>query len=116
MRSFSGRIITYSFFAFSLVFFFSPDLPTAFSWFSGLFDYSMGKNILDFHLTTFMAISLAVLLLVLEYLEQDVRMVFDSIRNFWMKHITLRLAAYYLMIFLIMTQIGKKIAFVYQTF
>lgn len=116
LRIWTGRAVTYFFFGLSLVFFFSPDLKTAITYFEKLIDLNPGLDTLEFGLISILALTFSIIFLFIEYLNQDYKVIFSKIEQIWIGHRYLRITLYYIMVILIMSQIGKKLTFVYQTF
>lgn len=116
LRVWSGRLFTYLFFGLSLVFFFSPDLNTALRHFAELFNSSLNCSLNNFNLWSSFALVFAVLFLSIDYINQDLNEIYKMIIKFWTNHRLLRMTVYYFMVFLIMSQMGKKLIFIYQTF
>ena len=115
-RIWSGRFFTYLFFGFSLVFFFAHDLNGAFDVIQGLFNLSLPLKFANLNLWFLLAICFALVILSLEFIDQDLTVVSVRVHNFWLNHRFIRVLIYYLMTILIMSHIGKKLVFIYQTF
>lgn len=107
VRVWTGRIVTYLFYACSLVFFFSPDLQSSFSFFQKMGEKSSGVINLGIPSQHFLLIIILIfLILVLEMLENDFIMVFDKLKAYLMKpnrrNLLIRWGYYYLLVILIL--------------
>jgi D-alanyl-lipoteichoic acid acyltransferase DltB (MBOAT superfamily) len=116
-RLWSGRVFTYLFFGLSLIFFFSPDIGTVFSYFSGLthLDFAVSRYI-EAPFALAMCIFLVLLLLFVEVIQTDMMSLYRRIEVIWRQKKYLRLIVYYLAIFLMIFQLGGKVTFIYQMF
>jgi len=111
-----SRLITYVFFGFSLILFFSPNLSSAINFYDGLFLYrNVGTTQLLLN-TEIMACVLAVIFLLFEYINQDHKELSELMETFWFSNKFVRVTIYFTMVFLILTFIGRKLSFVYQAF
>jgi len=115
-RKWTGRFFTYCFYGFSLIFFFSPDLTTTFKFIGNL------KNAATITLNSFLlepllfGLFFAIIILIIEVIQEDVEDLFLKIQNFWAQNRLIRLLVYYLATFLIITQLSGKSSFVYEMF
>lgn len=116
LRSWSGRVFTYAFFSFSLIFFFSQDIKSAVTFFVGLIDFSSDAGIGDLKFIPISIVFLILAVLFFEYIEQDQKVIHSKLVSYWSNHGYLRIGIYYLIAALILSQIGEKITFVYQMF
>ena len=116
VRKATGRIITYVFFGLSLVFFFSPDLEYAFQFYSRVFENAPGVTLISYGIVFFPSLIIAIILLIFEYIQEDLAKTFSVIENYWRSSLTLRIFSYYFMSILIMALIGTRLTFVYQAF
>lgn len=115
-RVFLSRIITYVFYGFSLVFFFSPNLNSSLQYFYKLTDLTSWSISNTVHTLFLFALGLSFIVLLLDYLKQYPEGICNRIERTINNSRFLRNAIYYSMIFLIMIFIGKKLIFVYQVF
>lgn len=85
LRTNLSRLITYCFYAGSLVFFFSPDIQTSLNLFSRLLPVtgSLSSILLVIRVIPLSAIILLVLYLLIEYLSCDFLAVYIKIKSFW---------------------------------
>lgn len=116
VRKAIGRITTYLFFAFSLVFFFSGSIGNAIYFSSRLFRF---QNVMatDFTSTLFViALASASAILIYEWLKEDLPNLCLKLQLFWRRYLVIRMLAYYGMAIMILALIGKNLTFVYQTF
>ncbi|NLE25432.1 MAG: MBOAT family protein [Clostridiaceae bacterium] len=116
LRRALGRIITYLFFGFSLVFFFSADLESVFRFFSGLTNGISMISINAYGLAFYPALLMALLILLAEYIEEDHAGIAKAINKVWQSSSILRLSVYYIMIMCVLSFIGSGLIFVYQAF
>jgi alginate O-acetyltransferase complex protein AlgI len=117
-RKWSGRLFTYLFFAGSLIFFFSPDITTAFSFFSKLFHSgTYGNQYLGVPVQMLMvALVFSIILLVYEVFNNDFIVANNKIENYWNKNKPVRLVVYYIAIALILYSSGGTQQFIYSQF
>jgi alginate O-acetyltransferase complex protein AlgI len=115
-RVWTSRIFTYLFFGFSLVFFYSPDINSVFSYFSKLSSLDININF---------GVSLKLLLLALmgatgfmlnDIFKEDYKSNYEKIELYWLNNRFLRVVGYYLIIILIVSQLSMKVSFIYQMF
>jgi alginate O-acetyltransferase complex protein AlgI len=116
VRKWTGRAFTYLFFGTALIFFFSPDLTSAFRYIASLTTAPYGSSIVNFSFLSIAALGLSAVYLAFDFMAEEQIASFDRIQRFWLKHSFLRVSVYYLMILVIIIQIGKKFTFVYQEF
>jgi alginate O-acetyltransferase complex protein AlgI len=116
LRVWSGRLFTYIFFSLSLIFVFSPDLESSLNYFIGLTDLNSGFDLRAFSLRSLPALCFLSLFLLFEYFEQDKDKIYNKIVKFWNYHSFFRISIYYIMVILIISQLGEKLTFVYQAF
>jgi len=118
-----GRVFTYLFYCSSLVFFFSPDLPSATVFFSNLFRKNshvitnIRSEILFIILLTSLFISF---FLILEFIKNDFPNFFKRIEGFWLgnkqKNRYLRWITYCLVITILIILGNKEPQFIYFQF
>ncbi|MZP56730.1 MAG: hypothetical protein GT600_14900 [Bacteroidales bacterium] len=116
LRRALGRIITYLFFGFSLVFFFSADLESVFRFFSGLGNGFSIISVTEYGLAFYPALLLALILLLAEYVEEDHAGISKSISKIWYSSGILRFSVYYIISICVLIFIGSGLTFVYQAF
>ncbi len=116
IRIWTGRAFTYSFFGLSLIFFFSPDLGSAFKYLSRIFEFESTFNAGNYGSILFLTLFFAMVILFLETLSIDYVKDFDRIEKKWNKQKVLRIGVYFIVIILIVTQIGGNVSFIYQMF
>lgn len=116
MKIWVGRLFTYIFYGWSLTFFFSADLLSAFKLLGKITDLS------NFSLATtplipfIFGLSVSLLYLVFEIIQNDSSAAYDWLKNYWTNHKTLRIIVYYTAIAMIITQLSGSSSFVYQIF
>jgi len=83
LRLWFGRIVVYLFYGVSLVFFFSSDLQSVFTFFSGM--STVEYSIIDvlWRQIPMSAMVLAALFFILELFEEDYNGFFEKLKNFW---------------------------------
>lgn len=116
IRVWAGRSFTYIFFGLSLVFFFSPNLGSSFRFFSKMIDLESALNPEKFGMVLFLTMCFALIILFFETLANDYIQPLSKVEKYWNKHKMLRLGVYFIAIFLIITQIGGNVSFIYQMF
>ncbi len=122
-RIWFGRIMTYFFFCISLVFFFSPDIKTTFTFFLKLLKVndSMGVMLLGVRKDTFLSSLVFIAgILLIELLKNDFNNIFRKLENYWLgdkkENKILRWATYYLLFALIFTFYTNVQQFIYFQF
>jgi alginate O-acetyltransferase complex protein AlgI len=115
-RIWAGRIFTYLFFGTSLVFFFSPDIKTAFCYYSKLNHFAIATKMDVFNKLFFLALICSSVLMIIEVLSNDSRTNYIIFKKYWINHKLFRMIVYYMVIFLIITQLGGNVSFIYQMF
>ena len=121
IRAWFGRIFTYLFYAASLVFFFAPDLNSAFTFFERL--PLLGDNLTigvisakDF----FIVLIFIFIILLFEVLKEDYSNIFNKIESFWLSNKNInrifRWVVYYILIMIIIYFTGDNKEFVYIQF
>ena len=120
LNVFSSRMITYLFYAFSLVFFFSPDLPMSLTFFSRLTEcngFSITTNQQAVLLATFGFISI---FMVLEYIQNDYEPYFKRIESWWNKQLipnkVFRWGVYYCVMIVVIVLSNETQNFIYFQF
>jgi len=78
-----GRIVTYLFYGISLIFFFSPDLGSAFRFFTGMSGLNLSIVSVIYHEIPLSAIVLSIVYFVYELLEEDYKDFFNKLNDFW---------------------------------
>ena len=115
-RKWTGRFFTYCFYGFSLIFFFSPDIPTTLKFIANLKDAcKITLNSFLFEPLVF-GLFFATIFLIIEVIKEDKEGLFIKIQDFWTQNRFIRLLVYYLAIFLIITQLSGESSFVYEMF
>jgi D-alanyl-lipoteichoic acid acyltransferase DltB (MBOAT superfamily) len=121
-RIWLGRILTYLFYGVSLVFFFSPDLQSAFTVFSKLFEFSQLHITLSRREAILFIVSIIYVLLFLyiEFLYTDRKTTYDKLVAYWSdpgkKRRLTRWTFYYLLLVVIFITGGGEQEFVYFQF
>jgi len=118
IKKWSGRLFTYLFFCGSLIFFFSSDIETAFSYFLGLarFDPSIHQYMGISGKMLLLALVFSFILLFFEILDNDYRTEYNIIERYWNNHKSLRLIVYYFAIVMILYFSGETQNFIYSQF
>jgi D-alanyl-lipoteichoic acid acyltransferase DltB (MBOAT superfamily) len=113
-----GRIITYLFYSFSLVFFFSDNIKTTFTFFSKLTDFGSPVLFTPLSVQPVFVILYLTIILALEYIAEDLNSVYKQLEIKFMaeKHRVLRWLIYSLMLTLILSSGSKAGQFVYVNF
>ncbi len=83
IRIWFGRIVTYLFYGVSLVFFFSPDLHSAFLFFSGMSGLDLSIITVIYYNIPLSAIVLSAIYFLYELLQEDHTAIFDKLYKFW---------------------------------
>ncbi len=85
LRIWSGRILTYLFYCVALVFFFSPDISSAFVYFSKLTEFSGPSLSLigPLSMTPFPVILYMAVFLFIELIQNDFTDTFNKLEHFW---------------------------------
>jgi alginate O-acetyltransferase complex protein AlgI len=120
VRVYLGRIFTYLFYGCALIFFFSPDLLSAFKLLSKLKSSSNyffdGNLILPSLFGTSVALSLALAYLSYEIIQNDFKYYYLKLHGYWIGHRTARIIIYYIILFMIISELSGNSTFVYQMF
>lgn len=113
---FIGRSLTYLFYGFSLIFFFSPDLSTAFNILGRLqnLTFKIGNSVPVSPLL--FGLSLALLFWAMEYLQNCKSRLIAAWDNYWNQYRVLRIVTYYLAVIFIISEIGGATSFIYEMF
>lgn len=116
LRLYFTRIVTFLFYGFSLTFFFSPDLQTTKQLISSLLHpmNTMHGELLSGPIL--FGLTFAGVMIAGEIIKEDFNSYFEKVELIWSKHKLLRLSVYYLLGFLILSQLGGTSVFVYQMF
>jgi alginate O-acetyltransferase complex protein AlgI len=116
-RIWVGRFFTYIFYGISLVFFFSPDVNTALNYFSKLADLDIRLYLgVPSKIAFVIALFFVLVFLIIEILKTDKTQYFEKVSVYWGTHKLLRLLVYYIVIFIMIFQLGGKVTFIYQMF
>jgi len=117
LRIWTGRIFTYLFFGFSHIFFFSPDIKTAFSAFSKLKHITVFSDFNFLPAPLLFGLFFAVLFLVFEVMQTDFEGFYHKLQNkYWIQYKPLRIAVYYAATILILSQLSGGSTFIYEMF
>lgn len=120
IRIWSGRIITYLFFCCSMVFFFSHDLSSAFTYFSKLTEVGDRLPLDDLSLMPFMLTIYIPVFLFLEFIQNDFSTASNKLENFWLSdrkiNRFMRWTIYSILITIIFVAGDKTQQFVYVNF
>lgn len=116
IRVWTGRIITYCFFGISLIFFFSPDQATTFTFFSKLTNSGSLPSDAIHIVPLLFGVFFALLILIYETLQNDNEGSYNKLKNYWENHKFLRIIVYYAVCTMIMSQLSGNSSFVYQMF
>jgi len=120
LRTWTGRIFTYLFYSFSLVFFYSPDISTAFNFFSHLPDTGHPLMFGPLSRAPYSLFIYIPVILLLELLNNDFEEAYKKLQGFWTSQRTrrmiLRWTLYSLMIILIMIVGNRGEQFIYVNF
>ena len=112
----TSRLITYLFYGFSLIFFFSPDISTSGSFIARLFS-AEGVYRTGLHRWELIFVSSCILIvMVIELIKNDFNEQFHFAEKSIMKNRSFKLAIYYLMIILVLFFETSNNIFVYQQF
>ena len=111
-----GRVITYCFYGFSLIFFFSANLPNSFE--------LLGKlgNLKDFSTDGFLWKSVlfssffAILFLFHDKIQTDNATLYTRLCHYWNKYSVVRKIVYFLASLLVLSQLNGSASFVYEMF
>ena len=116
LRAWTGRLFTYLFFGWSLTFFFSPNLSVTFELFHKLTNSSATPQNPVLLEPLLFGLFFAVIILVIEVLENDCMSFFKRLMTQWNEYRVFRIILYYAMTFLIISQMSGNMTFVYQMF
>jgi len=117
LRIWTGRIFTYLFFGFSHIFFFSPDIKTAFTAFSKLQYINVFSNVNFMPGPLIYGLFFAVIFLAFEVLQTDFEVLYRKLQNnYWLHYKPLRIAVYYAATILILSQLSGGSTFIYEMF
>jgi alginate O-acetyltransferase complex protein AlgI len=116
IRIWTGRVITYCFYGISLVFFFSPDLSTAFKFFSRIKDLS--DNFKGSYISEPLLFGLffALLFMIYETVQNDSITFYARLQNYWTNHRFFRVIVYFLATTLLVSQLSGNKSFIYEMF
>ncbi len=116
LRLHFARLVTFLFYGFSLTFFFSPDMETTKLLVSSLFQ---PMNTMHGELRAgpiLFGLAFAGIMMAGEIVKEDYNNIFYKVELIWSRHKLLRLSVYYILGFLILSQLGGTSVFVYQMF
>jgi len=120
LKSWFSRIITYMFYAVSLVFFFSPDLPVTLSFFSELGNLGGLDGFMLLRAIPLSALILIIIFLVYEFIQEDLPNIYERLMRFWWSERTyvryLRWTLYSLVIAIIFVLGNREQQFIYVQF
>ena len=111
-----SRLITFLFYGVSLTFFFSPNFKTTQFVFSSLvkpLDNLQGALLVG---PLLFGLTLAVIMLLIEIVQEDHNQLYSKIELQWNRYQIARFSVYFLLGFLILSQLGGTGVFVYQMF
>jgi hypothetical protein len=118
-----GRVFTYSFYAGSLVFFFSPDLKTSFTYFSkltGISNTILGEPDIGAVFRIFMVAVFIAIILAFELIRNDFRKSYEKFECYWKGNKNgskiFRWTVYYLIITIIILSGNTENQFIYSQF
>jgi D-alanyl-lipoteichoic acid acyltransferase DltB (MBOAT superfamily) len=111
-----GRFFNYFFYGICLVFFFAPDLNTSLQFFPLLFKNVSASASIPIDNLTWFALFCGLLLLSLEYLQEDFKNLHGKLDTVFNKNTALRVFVYYTMTLAVLAFIGQKLTFIYQVF
>ena len=113
---FLGRLFTYLFYGFSLIFFFATDLNDSIKVLSGLNNLSFQQRDQTVIVPLIFGLSFAILFLIYEYLQNSDKKIIIVITNLWNRKKLFRIIVYYLTVFMIISQLGGNTSFIYEMF
>ena len=121
MRTWLGRIFTYLFYATSLVFFFAPDMNSAFTFFEELPILGSGLQLGAISAVDFLIVLIFIFIILLfEVLKEDFNNTFNKIKSFWLSNKSInrifRWVVYYILIMIIIYFTGDNQEFIYVQF
>ncbi len=117
VRVFLYRLFTFVFFGFALTFFFSPDIKSTLKVLSLLSEPFNNSLHGEFLLIPLMVgLILSAVMLTVELIQEDYSELYHKASQIWQRHRVVRYVAYYLLGFLILSQLGGTGVFVYQMF
>lgn len=115
-RQLTGRLFTYAFYAISLTFFFSPDLPTVLRVFSEIFSPVEMQKLTLLNGSLIFGLTFVSLFLLYEILQNDFISIYDRINLVWTNNKLIRILVYYFALVLILTQLDGNATFIYEMF
>ena len=115
-RIWIGRVSTYLFFGISLIFFFSPDIDTAFRFFTRIANTDIPFQQQLFTAPVLIAVFFSVIFLLVEIINNDFKFCYAKIIKIWSDYKFLRILVYYAAIVLIISQLRGNSSFIYQMF
>jgi len=116
IRVWVSRLFTFTFYAWALSFFFSPDLGTTFVFFGKLFSFT-GAEITGVPVIPMLfGLSVAFWFLLFEVLEEDFETYYKIIIGYWNRNIIVRVVVYYAMSMLILSEMNGNSSFIYEMF
>jgi alginate O-acetyltransferase complex protein AlgI len=115
-RKFFSRIITYIFYGFSLIFFFSPNLKSSIQFYYKLINFKSWEIPQSLNNLFLFALGWSIVFILIDYLKEDHEKISSKIEKIYYNNKYLRIALNYFIVMLILIFIGKKLTFVYQVF
>lgn len=115
-RRWLGRILTYIFYAMSLIFFFSSNINASISYISKLRNLELTKNYDISIKFIFLSLICSSIFLIIEILNNDYKAYFIKIERYWSNHMFVRLMVYYILIIFILSHLSGELTFIYQMF
>lgn len=117
-----SRFFTYLFYSLSLIFFFSPDMRTAFMLLGSLFGFK--ESLLSVRVIPFgeliQPLIFIIIILTVELLQNDFKDLYERVRTVWIANtkqgIVLRLTSYYILMTLIFVYYKQTQEFIYFQF
>jgi alginate O-acetyltransferase complex protein AlgI len=116
LRVWLGRILTYSSYGFTLIFFFSPNIRESFAFMSRLFHYTGVTTLGVSKWDLLFGICCAAVVMLTELMNVDHQAAYNKLENTWFMNRSFRYLTYYIMIFLVIFYITGGNPFIYQQF
>jgi D-alanyl-lipoteichoic acid acyltransferase DltB (MBOAT superfamily) len=111
-----GRLFTYLFYGFSLIFFFAGDLSVSLKALSSMNNLSFQLRDQTVITPLIFGLSFAIVFLLYEYLQNSNKKIITVITNLWNRKRLLRIIVYYLTVFMIISQLSGNTSFIYEMF
>lgn len=115
-RTWVGRAITYIFFGGSLIFFFSPDVDLTLKYISKLKTLDLSTNYDVSVKLLFFAFICSIVFILQEILNNEYKVHYSKLGNYWRTHKFVRIIIYYFFIILILSHLSGELSFIYQMF